>query len=240
VSGRAQRGGFTLLEVMIALAILAFVMAAVLSTQGSALIQGGRVYNLTTATQLASGVILDLEEEYRLDGFPSNSIEGRSCDLPSGFNRFDCEYDLLGLEVGGDNMEAMGGDAMQNIMDSPLMGALNQSLMGDGASGADPTDAALTALGGMGMDPTQLAALMMLTDEAFAELCGVNLPKMAENIPMISSFIPTIIEQAALTTRKLRVRITWDGKGRADKELAVETFLTSTPQAEEEGEGAQP
>ncbi len=61
---------------------------------------------------------------------------------------------------------------------------------------------------------------------------------MCQNIPMLASFIPEIIKQAAMSTRKLKVRITWDEAGRAQKVLEVETYITAVPEAEDEGLGA--
>ena len=61
--------------------------------------------------------------------------------LPPGFDAFRCEYDLIGIEVGADNIGAMGQEAMESITTSPLMAAL----CGGGPSGigatADPQSA---------------------------------------------------------------------------------------------------
>ena len=226
--------GFTLLEVMVALGILGFLMTAIASTQGASLLQGARVFNLSTATQLVDGVILDLDEEYRLEGFPENSVEGRDCDLPKGFDRFRCSYDLMAMNVDADNINSLGEMATNNVTDSPLMGAL----CGGGPAGSGPADNPMEALAGLGQETAALGALSALMDPQFMQLCGLNLSKMCMNIPMLASFIPMIIEQAARSTRKLVVRIEWDEKGQADKVLEIETFITSVPEAEEEGQGA--
>ena len=230
---QASDRGFTLLEVMVALAILAFLMTAISATQGSSLLHGARVYNLTTATQLLDTVILDLEEEYRLEGFPENAMEDRDCELPDGFDRFTCAYDLIGLEMDADNINVMGSEATQNVTDSPLMNTLCAGGMGGGSPTQDP----LSALGQSGLDTAAMGALSALLDPEFAQLCGINLTKMCMNIPLIASFIPTIIEQAARSTRKLRVRIAWDERGQAQKTLEIETFITAVPSAEKENQG---
>jgi len=224
--------GFTLLEVMVAMAILAFLMAAISATQSSSLLQGARVYNLSTATQLLDSVIFDIEEEYRLEGFPENSLEDRDCELPDGFDRFTCDYDLVSLTMEADNISMMGASATENVTQSPIMSALCGGAMGEGAPSQDP----LSALGQSGMDTAALGALSALLDPEFAQLCGINLGKMCMNIPLIASFIPTIIEQAAQSTRKLRIRIAWDESGQANKTLEIETYITAVPQAEEENQ----
>lgn len=231
-----RRRGFTLLEVMVALVLLAFLMTAVTSANITAQTLGARVYNVTTATQLVDGVVLDIEEEYRLEPWPENSLEERECDLPPGFEGFECEYDLIGMEVGADNIGSMGEEAMNSINSSPLMA----SLCGGGPSGIGPSDDPAAALQGLDMQTAALGALAALVDPNFMQMCGVNLGKMCQNVMAIGSFIPSIIEQAAQATRKLRVRLTWSEGGEADRTLEVETFLTSTPEAESEEEGAAP
>ncbi len=57
---------------------------------------------------------------------------------------------------------------------------------------------------------------------------------MCQNIPFLEGMIPEIIKQAAQTTRRLVVRITWDERGNARKALELETFITAMPLAEEE------
>lgn len=223
-----MRRGFTLLEVMVSMAILAFLMAAVTSSQGASLLYGSRVFNLTTATQLADTVILQLEEEYRLDGFPDNTREEQDCELPRGFDRFDCEYDLFALDVTSENLMSETEQA-GSVMESPMV----QQLCSGGASGndvvGDPLSVLLSQPGGVG----QAGALQALLNPAYAELCGINIGKMCSNIPLIEGFIPEIIRQAAETTRKLVVRISWDERGNARKNLELETFIVSTPQAED-------
>jgi hypothetical protein len=219
---------------MVALGILGFLMTAIASTQGASLLQGARVFNLSTATQLVDGVILDLEEEYRLDGFPENSVEGRDCELPKGFDRFTCSYDLMAMNVDAENINSLGEMATTNVTGSPLMNAL----CGGGPGGAGPADNPMEALGALGQETAALGALAALMDPQFMQLCGLNLSKMCMNIPMLASFIPMIIEQAARSTRKLVIRIQWDETGQADKILEIETFITSVPEAEEEGQGA--
>jgi prepilin-type N-terminal cleavage/methylation domain-containing protein len=228
-AAHAAARGFTLLEVMVAMAIMAFLMAAITSSQGSSLLYGARVFNLTTATQLADSVILDIEEEYRLDGFPDTTREGQDCKLPRGFQRFDCEYDLFALDIGSDNVSSASEDA-GSVMDSPLV----STLCGGGAGGNDVTGDPLSALAqNQNMQGAQ-GALAALLNPQYAELCGMNVQKMCQNIPFLEGMIPEIIKQAAETTRRLVVHITWDERGNARKALELETFITAAPQAEDE------
>ena len=228
-----MRRGFTLLETMFALAILGLLLTAVTEVNTTAMIYGGRVYNMTTASELISAAVLDIEEEYREDGFPENTVENEDCpDFPGGFDRFKCTYDLLGLDVADGMAQDLGGDAEQSVTNSPLMNALCTG----GPSGAGPVADPTNALANLGLGAASVGALMSLLDPNFMALCGVNLARMCMNIKMISSFIPTIIEQAAKSTRKLQVRLTWSEAGHADTTLEVQTFLTSSARGEQERE----
>lgn len=226
--------GFSLLEVMVALAILAFLMAAITSTQGTSLMHGARVYNLTTATQLVDGVVMGLQEEYEQEGFPENTIEEEDCELPEGHDEFDCEYDLKALEVKQENISSMGEQASSMVENSPLMNALcSGGSSGQGLAG-DPRQ----ALQDVGQSAASVGALRALVNPQFAQLCHVNLQQMCSNIPMLTSFVPSIVKQASKSTRKLVVRITWSEHGAADKTLKVETFIISVPSPDEEREQA--
>jgi len=224
--------GFSLVEVLVALGILGFLMSGVLGSSGGTAMQAIEVLNVTTATQLVESVVLDMEEEYRLDGFPTNQLEGRDCELPRGFDSFHCEYDLLALEIGADNLGALGQDANENVNQSPLMTAFCTG----GPNGDMPVDPAmaLANLAATGQSlPTALAAFQALLDPGFTQICGINLDRMCTNTAMISSFIPTIIEQAAKATRKLIIRLRWGEEGDPERELIIETFITAVPEAEE-------
>lgn len=229
---RAGERGFSLIEVTVAMGILALLLTGVLQSSGGTAQQSIMTLDLTTASQLVESVVLDLEEEYRLDGFPTNALEKRPCEVPRGFERYRCDYDLLMLDINSDNMGSLGADANENVSQSPLMTAFCSG----GPEGNSPVDpaTALANLGAAGMQlPTALAAFQALLDPGFNQICGINLERMCQNTTMISSFIPTIIEQAAASTRKLVVRLSWGDKDDPDTQLQIETFITSVPAAEE-------
>lgn len=103
-TGRGRRGGrsggFSLLEVIIAIGILALCFAAIGGADSVAILHGSRYHGLTTASLLMRGVVMDIEAEYQEDGFPTNSLTNRDCDVPKAFDdQFECEYDLIALEI---------------------------------------------------------------------------------------------------------------------------------------------
>ncbi len=65
----ARPGGFTLLEVMVALAILAGGMLAVSDVVGGAMRNHARAIQLDVATLLARGKLVEVEDHYEEEGF---------------------------------------------------------------------------------------------------------------------------------------------------------------------------
>ncbi len=67
--------GFTLLEVMIALAILGMSLTVLLQAQASSLSKAGRSRDLTVATILARSKMVDIEKHLFHDGFQTSTEE---------------------------------------------------------------------------------------------------------------------------------------------------------------------
>lgn len=72
---RPATRGFTLLEVVVALAILGVSLAVLLEAQASSLSNAGRSRDITIATLLARGKMIDLEKKLFHDGFTLNTEE---------------------------------------------------------------------------------------------------------------------------------------------------------------------
>ena len=68
-SGNRDARGFTLMEVMISLAILGMSLGVLLTSQASSLDNASRSRDLTIATLLARGKMIDLEQELFDEGF---------------------------------------------------------------------------------------------------------------------------------------------------------------------------
>ncbi len=230
--------GFSLVEVMVAMAILALLMAGLSTSSGDSMARSVEVMNLTRAVQLIDSVVLDIEEEHRIEGFPTNQVTGRECEMPREFKQFRCEYDLLYHDASGGGASTLGSEATESIGASPLM----QAFCTGGPQGNQPVDPAmaLANLQAAGQQlPTAMSAFAALLDPNFTRVCGVNLGAMCSNTANIASFIPMIIEQAAASTRKLVVRLSWGDGERTGEQLAIETFITAVPAAAAV-EGAKP
>ena len=115
--GLPVEAGFTLIEVALALAILALLLVATGSADTVATVSAARFHGYTQASQLMRGVVMDIEAEYQEDGFPENSKYGQRCDVPRDFDdRFKCEYDLVALEFEPSEIAALVEEGVQGFM----------------------------------------------------------------------------------------------------------------------------
>lgn len=221
--------GFTLLEVMVALAIAALALAAISSSHSSSVIHSVKVYRMTTAAMLLKGVVLDIEEEYQVEGFPTNDLEGRDCDIPKPFDRdFECEYDLVGMEFGEGELSALAEGAVGGLLGGGDIGA---------AMSAGGKSAAAIEQFQQSVDPNMLPALAMVFGpggEEILQMCSINLNNVLMSVMGITQYFPQIVQKAAEQTRKLSVRISWKDGFRENREMKVETFIVVIPQEQQE------
>lgn len=233
---RPSSGGFTLLEVMIAMGILAMAFVAIGTTTSTSVVGSAKVYRMTTAALLLRGIVLDIEEEYKIEGFPTNDLTGRDCDLPSPFDRdFQCEYDLEGMLFEEGQLEMVAQEALAQLTGGQDPMQYMQSLKQQGGRGG--------AEGGLpGMEAVQsqfssfsaLAMLMTPEGQQLGEICGVNLAGIIMGVVGVTQFFPVIVQKAAEQTRKLTVRLTWKEGRRKDRKLEIETFIVVTPEEQDE------
>lgn len=78
--------GFTLLEVMIAFAIMVVIITAVFTVQGGGLASSGRNKNIMVATHLARNLIN--EEELKYEGVPFDNLPEKRSDSFEGYKGF--------------------------------------------------------------------------------------------------------------------------------------------------------
>jgi prepilin-type N-terminal cleavage/methylation domain-containing protein len=208
--------GFSLLEILIATAV----MAVVFSYLSSAFIQGGfflsKTPRYTQSALLVRGVVLDLEEEYRKEGFPENDLTNRRCEIPRELDDlFSCEYDMEKLDI-----------------DAGMLGEMANALIEQLTAGVSENGSMLQAFQVLAFlfikGEIPISPLCPATPSQFLSMCQINLAAIERNIMGMASFFPQIIVQAAEQTRKLRVRISYA----SEKEplLEIETYIISVPE----------
>lgn len=115
-ASRRMPRAFTLLEVMVALGILAVALVVLLEVQASSLLMAQQARALTVATQLARGKMYDCQEKLRKDGFPIGDFHQNGNFGDEGYEKFTWECHAYPFE-----MPASGA---VDAASSPLTGML--------------------------------------------------------------------------------------------------------------------
>lgn len=90
-----KRAGFTLLEVMVAVAILGVALTAIFSSEAGAIRASNRARRTSVATLLARCKMAELEEKIARDGFNETDEHGSdACCEGAEFEGFTCEWTL--------------------------------------------------------------------------------------------------------------------------------------------------
>lgn len=226
---RKAEGGFSLLEVMVAMAVLAVGLLAVTTAQQSSIHNAMRVYRGQVAALLVPGIVMDIEEEYRVDGFPENTVT-HDCDLPSYLDKtFDCEYELERMDL---DMAQM-----TDLVDASFGGLLGEGGLGELQAGGDLNSTMEGLVGGQtqmpGMDMAGLAFLLPVLGpegQAIMDLCGVRLEGLIMGFMGMQTLVPQILNEVGNRTRKLVVRVSWDDGPVGSRTFEVTTFLSMLPE----------
>ena len=149
-------GGFTLLEVMVALVVLAGSLMAVADLSGNALRNYGYARDLSVATLLARGKMAELEEKYEDAGFTDfdQAEDGNFSDQGQPGMRWKLELqrptaDLTPERILGALLGAGDGDVGTQEMLGKLLGGPGAQGAGGGARGGPSAGAPGGMLGGV-------------------------------------------------------------------------------------------
>ena len=252
MTDRRDNKGFSLLEVLLALAILAFALTAITSASSSAAIQSKRIYRSTVASLLLRGTILDIEEKYRKEGFPSNDLTNRDCELPKVYAKhFQCKFDLIGLDMDDSEIGDMTTQAQTMLSDAQeklaASGALDKleggdtggkkplTDLGDAASSAKSAGLDLTGLA-KGGDMMDLIGTILMSGDAglnLLSLCDINIGVLQRSMGlMVAELLPRILKRASDRTRKVVVHLSWKDEEGEQRKLEIETFTTAVSEEE--------
>lgn len=165
---RSSRCGFTLVEVMLALAVLALALMVLVKGVYGSIVGSQDAFYMGVATDLARGKMYDLEEELMQEGYQETEQELTGDFSEEGWPAITWKariepvelpnYDvLMGLskdqngearDAGtGPEGEGEGESSMDRFQSSALGGMLGMMGMG-GGGGGDPTTASEAATGG--------------------------------------------------------------------------------------------
>ncbi|MCA9623589.1 MAG: type II secretion system protein [Myxococcales bacterium] len=157
---RASRRGFTLLEVLVATAILGLGLTAILSAQFSAVSGVAHARHMSVAIGLARCKMAEIEQQMKIDGFPEVGFDGSGpCCEDDETPNVTCSWvverpTFPDLELGGLDLDTdLENTGLGNLASGAKTGDAAGSNIGDLASslaGGDTGDAAAAAAGGVG------------------------------------------------------------------------------------------
>jgi general secretion pathway protein I len=199
---RRSSNGFTLLEVMVAMGILALALTAIVGINGGSISAHDYSKRVTVATMLARSKMADLESQFNEEGFTSQfdqKIVGDFSD--EGWADFRWEAEIIKPELDPANATAM----VQNLV---------QQMTGQAETEAQRASEASSALGG----PTM----------AFG---GLAQSMMGQIQPMIESQVTTLVTTLEESVREVRLKVMW-GSGDELEMVDVTTHFVILPGAQ--------
>ena len=200
---RASTGdGFTLLEVMVAVAILGLALTVILSSQAGLFSSATWATRLTVAVQLARCRMSEVELELIKNGYPliDETEEGPCCDDELD-QKFRCEWKIERVELPEAGSLDVGDAGVDFGMDS------------EGSSEMGPFGALAELEKPPGSAPGDGA-----TPE-FGELAGM----------MMSMVYPDLKPMLEASIRKVTVAVKWK-EGSRDRDFSIVQFVTDPMQ----------
>ena len=198
--------GFTLLEVMVAVAILALALTAIFSSEAGAIKVHHRARKTTVATMLARCKMAEIEEQLAEDGLPAiEEIGSDACCEHAEVDGYSCDWQVTLVELPEPSLE---GDALG---------------LGEGAGGEEGAEGAEGVAGAIGEGASMED---ILGGTAPGGGTGDVMGEMAMQYayPILK---PAIEEQV----RRIKVTVKWQ-EGSSEQSFDVDQYYVATPQEE--------
>lgn len=139
-----RSSGFTLLEVMVALAILALALTAIVGINGNAIRSHGYAKRVTVATMLARSKMADIESKYIEEGFTSEFDQVMEGNFEEeGWSDYRWKAEIVKPDIDAANATALVEMLVQKLMGDAS--SLGDQSSGTGAPAPTPDLSALTA-----------------------------------------------------------------------------------------------
>jgi general secretion pathway protein I len=218
---RAQRraGGFTLLEVLVAVAILGLGLTVILSSQAGLFSSASRGEHLTSATNLLRCKMSEIELEQEQKGFSltDENNEGACCGDDEG-EGFSCSWKIERVELPPLPESSPDADAGTG---SGTTGSESTGAMG-APTGPGPLGA-LAQLGAPGATSGGLGQPGATAGDVMSQLGSANTSGIES---LVMGFVyPSLKPMLEASIRRVTVKITWR-EGQRPRELELTQFLT--------------
>jgi general secretion pathway protein I len=225
--------GFTLLEVLVAVAILSLGLTMILSSQVGLFSTAARGQHLTVATNLARCKMGELELELLKKGYPGTDLkdDGRCCGDDSD-STYTCEWKIERVTLPDQSLD---GGAMDASL-GPLAALGNLGAQGSSAGG-NPLSALMG--GGLGAPPAAGSANAPPTLQGIAENISSN-AAMTGMGPMVMGMVyPGLKPMLEASIRKVTLRVKWK-EGVRERDVLITQYVTDPQQAGMNSDGGLP
>ncbi len=199
-----SEAGFTLLEVMMAVAILAISLTAIFASQGGAIKVAHRARKVTVASTLARCKMGEIEETILEEGFPAVELADEDgCCEDAEIEGFTCDWIVERVELPDPGLEEDGGEG--NAIDALTEGGEEEGAAPDpeDLAGAGSVEDVLSGAAGLGGGD-------MITELAMSYAYPVLQPAFEEQI------------------RRAKITVRWNEGGRT-REFDVVQYLVQPP-----------
>lgn len=191
---RASKRGFTLMEVMVAVAILGLSLTAILAAQAGALSSAAHARNISVATGLVRCKMTEIEERLTREAmFPEMDEADSGACCEGDESSYQCSWRIEKPEF----PEPKYGDLdLDTSLDPSGSGSSSPlaALAGGSAAGANPFE--------QGASPGDIAQTLAAPDGAAGALSGM----LGTVLGMVYPDLKGIFEAS---TRRISVKITW-------------------------------
>jgi general secretion pathway protein I len=212
-----KRRGFTLLEVMISLAILAVALVAISDVNGGAVQMHYYARRSTHATLLLRSKMLDLEEQLHKDGFHDFDDEKHGTFEEDGAPEYAWKAEILKPDI--------------QLDENAMMGMLG---IGPGASSSKSTSStsASASGGGLGQSLANAAAGIKGMGLTSGQLTGgAGMAAMGGPLSgIISGQAKTFIETLKKSVREVRLTVTWKD-GANERNISASQQIVILPES---------
>ncbi len=200
---RSEARGFTLLEVMIALAILGMALLAIFNLNSGAISMHGYTKRLTVASLLARSKMTDIEQELFDEGFQLDDQEMSGDFSDEGWGSFKWRARIIAPKTSG-------------VSPEKFMGALFNLPIGDEAGAGDPFAAFAGALGGSG------AQLAGGAQAAAGQAAGGGIAA-----GLMQTQFTQMLDQISKSVREVHLTVSWKD-GTTTETMDIVTHVVST------------
>lgn len=216
--------GFTLLEVLVAIAILGLGLTMILSSQVGLFSSASRGEHLTVATNLARCKMAEVEVELLKKGYPATDSkdEGRCCGDDSDAT-YECEWKIERVTLPDQALDAGTMDASLG----PFAALANLGNPSSGTMGSNP----LGALGGGLGSAAPMGSGRPDTLQGIAESIGSSAANAGIGPMVMGMVYPSLRPMLEASIRKITLRVKWK-EGVNERDVIITQYVTDPQKAQ--------